>query len=511
MQGLPVQQKALTSQGNVKSPGIVEGKSAVKADGVAHSSGAHVEAAKGEKGEFSSLFASMTGKEATKEAGKNPKKASQVKSETGETLKNLLADKNAEKSEAKVAVDPKLAQATLAASVAQQGQTKATEGSVKAATPKMEQAIAKTSNNLDQLLNSLKGTEDAEESSEAAGSKLNTLQNMRSIKNGEPVKGELKTETPLEFLVKGAKEKNLSENVQQSTTEAQTKKVVTGEDYLKNMQAAEKNTEKRPALAVINGQKDEMALPKMMNQNARAMYGQGSNLMNDSLIKNTKDLVNKDVKKPKSISGIDELQTKDTKVGAELASVRQEAIPAVQNGKDNHSQQDMKASANQKVLDLSHINTSNTTEIIKKISDYVEQNNVAGKQSLDLTVKHESLGEFKIQVSKMPESMNRGLNQIDMQITTSSKEGHDFFVKNEVSLMKNLNQAGVNLSDLRIVSSMSESTPFGQSDSRQSSSFSQGQDGSKQYMSFESNNFTSDGGSERRKQLWNEYQERYGA
>jgi hypothetical protein len=102
-----------------------------------------------------------------------------------------------------------------------------------------------------------------------------------------------------------------------------------------------------------------------------------------------------------------------------------------------------------------------------------------------------------------------------MQITTSSKEGHDFFVKNEVSLMKNLNQAGVNLSDLRIVSSMSESTPFGQSDSRQSSSFSQGQDGSKQYMSFESNNFTSDGGSDngasRRKQLWNEYQERYGA
>jgi hypothetical protein len=138
-------------------------------------------------------------------------------------------------------------------------------------------------------------------------------------------------------------------------------------------------------------------------------------------------------------------------------------------------------------------------------------------------VKHESLGEFKIQVSKMPnQSMNQGQSLIDMQITTSSKEGHDFFVKNELSLMKNLNQAGINLSDLRIISSMTEATPFGQSDSRQSSSFGQNSDGTeKKFMSFESNSFTgqsagesntgSGNGSERRKELWEEYQQRYGA
>ena len=111
-------------------------------------------------------------------------------------------------------------------------------------------------------------------------------------------------------------------------------------------------------------------------------------------------------------------------------------------------------------------------------------------------------------------STNQAQNLIDMQISTSSKEGHDFFVKNEVSLMKNLNQAGINLSDLRIVTTMSESNAFGKSDSRQSSSFSQSQDGSdKQFMSFESNNFGSDtnSGSERRKELWEEYQQRYGA
>ena len=191
-------------------------------------------------------------------------------------------------------------------------------------------------------------------------------------------------------------------------------------------------------------------------------------------------------------------------------------IPGIQNNKNNHQQlPESQAQVNQKVLDLGSLNTSNTNEIIKRISDYVEQNQVANKTNLDLTVKHDSLGEFKIQVTKMPNQLlSHSQNSIDMQITTSSKEGHDFFVKNEVSLMKNLSQAGINLSDLRIISSMSESTPFGQSDSKQSSSFGQNADGSeKQFMSFESNNFTSDSrnGSERRKELWDEYQQRYGA
>ena len=112
------------------------------------------------------------------------------------------------------------------------------------------------------------------------------------------------------------------------------------------------------------------------------------------------------------------------------------------------------------------------------------------------------------------QSMNQGLNQIDMQITTTSKEGHDFFVKNEVSLMRNLNQAGINLSDFRILSSSSEAGAFGQSDSKQSSSFHQNADGSeKQFASFDSQSFTGDSsnGSERRKELWQEYQERFGA
>ena len=289
-----------------------------------------------------------------------------------------------------------------------------------------------------------------------------------------------------------------------------SKNVMTGEDYLRSVETSDKKESGK--LAMLNNMGD---LQKNNVQNVKG-YGMGLSLLSDPLIKNTKDLAFKEVKKGNSFSPIDELHTPESKVGAELSGIKQELIPAIQNDKNNHGKpSESQTQVNQKILDLSKINTANTTEIIKRISDYVEQNQVANKSSLDLTVKHDSLGEFKIQVSKMPsQSLDRSQNSIDMQITTSSKEGHDFFVKNEVSLMKNLNQAGINLSDFRIVSNMTESTPFGQSDSKQSSSFSQNPDGSeKQFMSFESNNFSSDSshGSDRRKELWEEYQQRYGA
>ena len=491
MKGLPIQQHSKQVQGSPKTQGIVEGKK-----------GASVEA--GEENveglsEFSSLFSGM--------AAADGKKSSAVKSQTGETLKNLLTEKNG-KEAAEVLVDGK----TVVVANAEP------KKSLSVDTSKLtDQKIAKTSSNLDQLLNTLKGTTDSQVTEENSEVKSGKIPNAQPVRKGESHKAELKSESPLDFLMKGAKGKDVGVETPATDKKAEVVqgqvKVMTADDYIKNMQSAEK---KSATLTLIKGEAEQNPIAKMMNPNAKT-YGQGLNLLSDPLIKNTKDLADKDVKKVKSsLSGIDEiLQNKETKVGAELASIKQEVVPGIQNTKNSHGQESQtQTNANQKVLDLSNIQTSNTTEIIKRISDYVEQNQVANKQSLDLTVKHESLGEFKIQVSKMPDSMNRGQNLIDMQITSSSKEGHDFFVKNEVSLMKNLNQAGINLSDLRIVSSMSESSMFGQSDSRQSSSFQQSADGSsKQSMNFESSNFTGSGseGSERRKELWEEYQERFGA
>ena len=513
MQGLPTQQLSKSAAGSVKVHSHADGKAQVE--------GQVGESAEGDKGDFSSLFANLTGKAATgsvenksEKKSESETKESGVKSGTGEILKNLLAEKHSEKnSTGKVAVDPKKAEELAALALAAAGKN-GEAGHATKTSLNPEQKLAKTNSNLDQLLNNLKGTQDSDESVEAAGGKnSDALQGMRG-KKGEHMKGDVKAESPLDFLMKETKSKGVGEN-----TEGKTPKVMTGEDFIKNLQTMDskensRNTlEKKSAatLALIDGGKAELA--KNMNQNVKG-YAQGSNLLNNSMIKNTNDLAFKGAKTGKASS--DELKNPDLKVSAELAGIKQEVIPTMQN-KNAHGQQqnETQTQANQKVLDLSKINTTNTNEIIKRISDYVEQNQVANKSSLDLTVKHDSLGEFKIQVSKQPSpSMNSTQGLIDMQITTSSKEGHDFFVKNEVSLMKNLSQAGINLSDLRIVSTASESSAFGHSDSKQSSSFQQNADGSeKRFASFDSQSFTGDSsnGNERRQELWQEYQQRYGA
>jgi hypothetical protein len=391
-----------------------------------------------------------------------------------------------------------------------EGQIENQQTEVDASNIKLEKKLASTSGKLDQLLNQLKGTEDEN----ASGVENAEKDNLKSfLPNSKIIHPDLnsseKVENPLEFIVKGSKENSLglkSESRPEGKIQldsAPAKKVQTGEDYLKSFESVDKKNISK--LSLIQGQKSDIenviTLPK---QNVKA-YGQGQNILNDNVIRNTKDLAFKD---KKSKIGADELKTPETKVGAQLANLKSDVIPTIV-AKENISNQ-VQTQTEHKVLDLSKINTTNTSEIIKKISDYVEQNTVANKQSLDLTVKHDSLGEFKIQVSKAPSAQS---NLIDLQITTSSKEGHDFFVKNEVSLIKNLNQSGVNLSDLRIISHSSESSLLGQSDSRQSSSFHQGNDGySSQQSSFESSFSTdSDSGSQKRKQLWQEYQERYGA
>lgn len=498
MQGLPINHlqksasnsaKGIAAHSSKGNPSLKDGKGAVSEKEI--------------NGEFASLFADVSDKAEAEN--------SKVETQSGELLKNLMSEKNDQNKKSAssahasadgiIAIDPKLLNITDKTGVINLGLHSKGHSPV-------EEAVAQSSSNLDKLLNTLKGTRD---NAPLEGAEEDLDLTPLHHKNVNPSKSNASQGSPLDFLVKGSKEKGSTENTsmegQGSEAASGLIKVVTGEDFIK-MQSAEKKN----ALSLINGQKGEdLSASKMMGQSAKT-YGQGMNLMSDSLIKNTKDFSNKDVKKGKqNLMGIDELHTKETKAGAELASLRQDAVPGLQNNKENHGQSQLQTSANQKVLDLSQLNSSNTNEIIKKISDYVEQNNVASKQSLDLTVKHDSLGEFKIQVSKIPDSMNGGLNQIDMQITTSSKEGHEFFVKNEVSLMKNLNQAGINLSDLRIVTSSSESNLFGQSDSRQSNSFSQNSDGSKQFMSFESSSSSSDNGSERRKELWEEYQQRYGA
>lgn len=169
---------------------------------------------------------------------------------------------------------------------------------------------------------------------------------------------------------------------------------------------------------------------------------------------------------------------------------------------------DMSGKANsQPVLDLSGSNAAKSTEVITKIVNYLDQQQLTSKGELDVLVKHDELGQFRLNV-------NRGVerNSVEMKISAAG-EGHRFFTDNEVELVKALNQNGVKLSDLKIVQSdvigssskssagsFSDSSSEGKSDSQFSQSGGQGQ-GHRQ----------NGNGSERRKALWDEYRERMGA
>ena len=365
----------------------------------------------------------------------------------------------------------------------------------------VDQKIAATSTNLDQLLQSLRGdkaevqvegevkAEGLEEKAKAAGS-------------------------PLDFLLKQSKASDVGSVTTPATKDATlletnpegiSKLGLSSEDFISQLNMKDggpKTGIKNPDMMNLdNSMFDGKELvQKQMNQSMKS-YGQKQDLLNGNIIRGPKDLASRD---SKSKVNADELRTPDMRIGAELAGLKESLIPVM-----NKQEQGQAATqGSEKVLDLSKINTSNTNEIIKKISDYIAQEKVGNSDSLDLTVKHDSLGQFKIQVNR-PAGQNQPM---DMQITTTTSEGHDFFMKNEIGLMKNLSQAGIQLSDLRIVSE-GGSASFAGNDSRQNNSQNGSQFSGKEFMSFEASGDSSHG-AERRKELWQQArnnQQRYGA
>lgn len=385
----------------------------------------------------------------------------------------------------------------------------------------IEGMISKSSNGLDQLLNNLKQTED---SVEEGAEELNPSKNFFPNKMQQPVKSNEEVESPLDFIVKNAKKDKLSEvpleakkpffpsNVEENAEQSiqpQLKTVVSGEEFVNNKNFknnAESKLNQKPE--VFDPQL--LALQKNMNLASKMKgYQQGQNVLNDTLIKTNRDLAFKD--KKTGASKVDELLNSDMKKSNELSMIKENPFTPVVAMKNETENQSLKLNQNQKVLDLSSVNTTNKNELIQKISDYVMQSQVAGKDQIDLTVRHESLGQFQIQVNKVPNQ-----NHIDMQIVANSAEGHKFFVEHEGALVKSLQQSGIQLSDLRIVSNITEMTANSFAESKQFNSFSQNQNGS-QHSSEQHSNFQSFSGGdfrqgkERRNELWNEYRERYGA
>lgn len=195
-------------------------------------------------------------------------------------------------------------------------------------------------------------------------------------------------------------------------------------------------------------------------------------------------------------SGIEALnQTSENSELAQILSMKNEG-PAM----------DMpKGSEQVKVVDLSQIQSSNKSELINQLSNYIEQAYVAGQDQVDMVVKHDELGQFRINATKTGVG-----NQVDLEIETMTRQGQQFFAENEAELIKSLTKSGVKLSDVKLVSqnefmSMGESRSSSNSEQGNNSQgrgeFAQNQQNRREFSSQQ------DRGRERRQQMWQMAQE----
>lgn len=156
------------------------------------------------------------------------------------------------------------------------------------------------------------------------------------------------------------------------------------------------------------------------------------------------------------------------------------------------------------ILDMGKLDMSKPQQVIDKIVEYIDKAQFDRTQKLDLVVRHEKLGQFQMQVNKS------GANSelIDLRIQAQGSEAHRFFKEHEVDLMKTLTKNGVRLGEFKLTQAP-ESSSFAQnsennkdSQTGQGQKYSQGQSQDKDQA---------DRDSQRRRSLWEQYQERYGA
>ena len=376
-----------------------------------------------------------------------------------------------------------------------------------------DQIIAgrKSSSNVQELLNQIKATNiqtEGEEVIPTQGLPNNQIQMEETEERKE-------ISSPLEFLMNGTKEKKASATgLQNGITKSEVKtnglnKNISAEEFVQLRGNSKLGVDDKKV--ATNGKAEDAKLIDLMAMNQQGMknkslaqtYGREQGLLQNNIISKPIDLLNKD-EKVKGI-GSDELKTSEFKVNNEVQSMKNDLLlgsaPLAIGAKESVETQVKTAPT----FDMVNIRSNNAEEIIKQVSDYIQQSQLAGKDQLDLTVKHQELGQFKINVSKL-----QGQNTIDMQITAQSKEAHQFFVRHESELVRSLTQSGIQLADLKVVASQSEIGSSSQSQSKQFYQGSQDQNSSsKQWASFESQQFGD--GRERRKELWDEYRSRLSA
>lgn len=191
-------------------------------------------------------------------------------------------------------------------------------------------------------------------------------------------------------------------------------------------------------------------------------------------------------------------------IAGDTSNVEQLILPEAITGVGKASGHVEGKTSTAQVFDMNSLGNVKSSEVINRIVTYLDQQQLTSKGNLDVLVKHDELGQFRLNVSRGVEK-----GAIEMRITAGN-EGHRFFVDNEVELVKSLNQNGVRLSDLKIL----QGDLIAESGNSKSGSFndSSSGEGRGQYnQSHQGRGGHSHDGAERRRQMWEEYRERMGA
>lgn len=363
---------------------------------------------------------------------------------------------------------------------------------------------------LDSLVNLAKGLE-----AEGKGDVLKEISNedlMKMLNSDSPELAELSEKFKSGQLGDPSELKKLlaesSSNTEQSKTLAQLKGQGSN-DFLENLKLMKMKNGKKVA---ISSSEDGSEVPKMkaipqgMNE-----YSKSSKVVSNNIIQFPNGKVEGTVHKSEQIQKgeISEANSGNTSsiqsILAESAQ-NQNADGSMNSDSDN---QNFKSNAAKKAMtiDVSNIDPSNKEAIINKISAYIEQNNIQNQKQLDLVVHHDQLGKMEITAKKVGATGN----QIALEIQSATEQGHKFFVDNEAELVKSLNKSGIKLADIKL-SLSTESSFASSSDSKNNSQSNDKNNSQGNFFSNSSNSSNKgdrDGGSQRRKELWESYRESF--
>jgi len=108
---------------------------------------------------------------------------------------------------------------------------------------------------------------------------------------------------------------------------------------------------------------------------------------------------------------------------------------------------DVSSGQNIKTMQFSDLKTGDGNQILNQITDYIIQAKASKEETVSLRVNHQDLGMLDITVQKL-----HGVNQDSMalNIGTQTLEGKVFFQENSKDLLAHLNQAGLNVLDVKV-------------------------------------------------------------